>query len=89
MHLHVAQPGRVVQEELNLVVQLLVVVRLDVQHKIRVGQAHVPLEGQIIRPAPCIETHSFAGVTQSLETPFRLQMCLHSSVQNIPEHKCL
>ncbi len=50
-HLHISQPDGVVQEELDLLVQLLIVIRLDVQHKVRVGQAHVPLEGQIIRPA--------------------------------------
>ena len=46
------------RKKLDLVVELLVVVWLDVQHKVRVGQAHVPLEGQVVRPAraPCIRS---------------------------------
>ena len=46
-HLHAAQLGGVVENGLDAGVELAVVIRLDVEHKIGVGHAHVALEGQV------------------------------------------
>ena len=50
-HLHVAQARGAVQDALHLAVQLGVVIRLDVQHKLLVWHPQVPRKGQVICPA--------------------------------------
>ena len=77
-HLHISQPEGIVQEELDLLVQLLVVIRLDVQHKVRVGQAHVTLEGQIIRPAAACNfpllSYNLAACSAHMQAHAKLQV---------------
>ena len=50
-YLHDLQPGSVVQQALHARVEVQVVVRLDVEHEVGVGHAHVALEGQVVGPA--------------------------------------
>ena len=57
LYLHGEQLGWAVQQALHAAVQLPVVVRLDVEHEIGVGHTHVPLEGQVKRPA-CVHYHT-------------------------------
>ena len=51
-HLHVPELLGAVQDVLHLGIELHVVIRLDVEHKVLIGHSQVACKGQVICPAP-------------------------------------
>ena len=79
--LHGAQLDRVVQQAPHAAVQLPVVVRLNVEHKVGVGHAHVPLEGQVERPAPrCMHIAQAASIAHSWQALGHVGLPMSSGV---------